>query len=81
MVRALEAPQRGQILIPHEEEFQPLIAVRNTVIQASLGELREAGYFERYARNIVPALLREPTTFANPGVPNDRRAWARRKPC
>ena len=59
MVRALESLQRGEILIPHDEDFQPLMAVRNTVLQASLGELREAGYFERYASNIAPSVLQE----------------------
>jgi hypothetical protein len=59
MVRALESLPRGEILIPHEEEFQPVTAVRNTVLQASLGELREAGYFERYAIHIEPSVLHE----------------------
>jgi|SoiMethySBSTD1v2_1073268.scaffolds.fasta_scaffold02406_21 hypothetical protein len=59
MVRALESLQRGEILIPHEEEYQPVMAVRNTLLQASLSELRDAGYYERYARNIDPAILRE----------------------
>jgi hypothetical protein len=71
MVRALES-QRGEILIPHDEDFQPLVAVRNTVLQASLGELRTAGYYERYAANIEPAVLEELASNLAPGwVPID----------
>jgi hypothetical protein len=66
-VRALESLPRGEILIPHEEEFQPVVAVRNTMLQASLSELREAGYFERYAKNIDPDVLEELTSNLGPG--------------
>lgn len=56
---ALESLQNAEILIPHEVGFRPTVAVRNTVIQASLAELREAGYFDRYAKNIDPSALGE----------------------
>lgn len=72
MARALESLQRGEILIPHDREFQPVMAVRNTVLQASLGELREAGYYERYASNIDPTMLRELSSNLAPSwVPID----------
>ena len=66
MVRALEPPPRGEILIPHEQDFQPVVALRNTMLQASLGELREAGYFERYTAHIDPAVLHELSTNLAP---------------
>jgi hypothetical protein len=66
MVRAHEALPRGEILIPHEEDFHPVVALRNTVLQASLVELREAGYFERYAVHIDPAVLHELSTNLAP---------------
>lgn len=46
-------------MIAHEQDFEPLTAVRNTVVQASLGELRFAGYYERYAANVDPDVLAE----------------------
>jgi hypothetical protein len=72
MLSPLESLPRGEILIPHEADFQPLMAVRNTIIQASLGELREAGYYERYAQNIHPSILHELTSNLAPSwVPID----------
>lgn len=59
MSRVLQPLQTAEILIPHEVGFQPLVAVRNTVIQASLGELREAGHYERYSEHIDADALRE----------------------
>ena len=71
-LRAPESLDRGQILIPHDKEFMPLTAVRNTVIQASLVELREAGYYERYVQHIDPASLQELTSNLAPSwVPID----------
>jgi hypothetical protein len=66
MSSALSSLHNAEVLIPHEVGFQPLVAVRNTLIQASLGELREAGYYDRYAEHVPVDILRELTSNLAP---------------
>jgi hypothetical protein len=67
MTSVLSSLQTAEILVPHEVAFRPLVAVRNTLIQASLGELREAGYYERYAQHIPETVLSELSSNLGPG--------------
>jgi hypothetical protein len=66
MSRALSSLQNAEVLIPHEAGFQPLVAVRNTLIQASLGEVRDAGYYERYAMHVPADVLAELSSNLGP---------------
>jgi hypothetical protein len=62
----------GEVLIPHEALVHPVTAVRNNVLQASLTLLRDSGFYERYAKLVDPAILRELTTNVAPSwVPID----------
>lgn len=46
-----------EIIIPHDAEAGPVTAVRNVVIQASLVELKNNGYYDRYTTLIAPDIL------------------------
>jgi hypothetical protein len=54
------------VFIPHEAVVRPVTAVRNNVLQASLTLLRDKGLYERYAKLVEPAILRELTTNISP---------------
>jgi hypothetical protein len=59
MTGTIHPPLQGEVVIPHEVDIKPLTAVRNTLIQSSLGLLRHKGYFDRYSENIDPQSLQE----------------------
>ena len=56
----------GEVIFPHDAEVQPVTAVRNNILQASLMLLRDAGLYERYAKLVEPATLYELTTNVTP---------------
>lgn len=61
-----------EILVAHDPSAGPSIAVRNLLIQSSLLELRESGYYERYAKNIEPKVLESLLASLAPGwIPMD----------
>ena len=45
----------------------PVTAVRNALLQSSLAEVREHGYFERYAQPIPADALQELSSNLGPG--------------
>lgn len=53
-----------EIIIPHDPAAQPVTAVRNVILQASLAKLRERGHFESYAKLIAPETLEELTAMS-----------------
>jgi hypothetical protein len=52
-------PAQGEVVIPHDADIKPLTAVRNTLLQLSLGQLRDRGHFELYSKHIDPNILQE----------------------
>lgn len=48
-----------EIIFPHDPAAEPLSGVRNVLLQASLGELKKHGYYERYAKLIDPSKLEQ----------------------
>jgi len=56
-----------EIVFPHEREIRPCTAVRNVVIQSSLAQLQDAGYYERYLKLIDPKQLEELLSSLAPG--------------
>jgi hypothetical protein len=56
----------GEVFIAHDAVVRPVTAVRNDVLQASLTFLRDRGWYERYAKLVDPAILRELTTNVAP---------------
>jgi hypothetical protein len=67
MSSALDLPPSGEVVVPHEKDVQPVTGVRNALLQSSLAEVREHGYFERYSRHIPPAALQELSSNLGPG--------------
>lgn len=65
--RESRAPEGREIVIPHEREIQPCTAVRNVVIQSSIAQLQDAGYYQRYLTLIDPELLADLTSSFAPG--------------
>src|SRR5215471_15738818 len=54
------APTRKrEIVVPHDAEIRPVTAMRSGLIQSSFTQLREHGYFERYAAHIDAGTLQE----------------------
>jgi hypothetical protein len=61
-----------EILVPHEPGAGRSTAVRNLLIQSSLLELKENGYYERYSKNIDPKVLESLLASLAPGwIPMD----------
>jgi hypothetical protein len=60
-------PDGREIMIPHVRDIQPCTAVRNVVIQSSIAQLQEAGYYERYLTIIDPQRLKELLSSFAPG--------------
>ncbi len=56
-----------EIVIAHEREVRPCTAVRNVVIQSSLSQLQDAGYYERYLTLIDPDRLQALLSSFAPG--------------
>jgi hypothetical protein len=65
------APATGQlpreIIFPHDPAAGPVTAVRNVVLQFSIAELKEHGYYDRYAELIDPKALDELLSSLGPG--------------
>lgn len=57
----------GEIVIPHAADFRPVSAVRNVLIQSSLGKVQESGHFERYKALIDPEALEHLLATLGPG--------------
>lgn len=60
-------PEGREIVFPHERDIKPCTAVRNVVIQSSLAQLQDAGYYERYLKLIDPQRLQELLSSLAPG--------------
>jgi hypothetical protein len=61
-----------EIVIPHDPAAGRLTAVRNVLIQASLGQLKAHGHYERYTKLIEPNLLEQLLSRLAPGwIPLD----------
>jgi len=59
------APLGREVIIPHLADVRPCSAIRNVVIQSSLAQLKEEGFYERYLKHIDPQKLEElKATFA-----------------
>jgi hypothetical protein len=56
-----------EIIIPHEREIRPCTAVRNVVIQSSIAQLQDAGYYDRYLSIIDPQVLKDLLSSFSPG--------------
>lgn len=56
---ALLPGETREIVVPHAAVVQPLTAVRNVLIQASLAELKANGYYDRYAALIDGSVLEQ----------------------
>ena len=72
MVRSAEElsddPARGrEIVIPHVADIKPSTAVRNVLIQSSLAQLKDEGFYDRYLKHIDPRTLLELESSFGPG--------------
>lgn len=56
-----------EIIFPHVPNIRPCSAIRNVVIQSSLAQLQEEGYYERYLKHIDPRTLEELKLTLSPG--------------
>jgi hypothetical protein len=56
----------GEIVIPHGPNTGPVTAVRNIVLQTSLGRLKAGGHFDLYASHMPPAVLEQLMTNVAP---------------
>ena len=56
-----------EIVFPFDKDIQPCTAVRNVVIQSSLQQLQDNGYYDRYLKLIDPKLLEELMSSFAPG--------------
>jgi hypothetical protein len=61
------AADTREIVIPHQPGSGPLTAVRNVLIQASLGQLKTQGHYDRYVRLIEPRQLEDLLSRLGPG--------------
>lgn len=46
-----------EILVPHSAEIRPVTAVKFLLMQSSIGQLQQVGFFARYAEIIDPKVL------------------------
>jgi hypothetical protein len=81
MASALDPTQSGEVVVPHEKDVQPVTAVRNALLQSSLAEVREHGYFERYSQHIPAAALEELSSNLGPGWVSNELAHAHYGAC
>jgi len=56
-----------QVIIPHVADFHPVTAVKNVLIQASLSQLQNAGFYERYSKLVDPMVLEQLLSSLGPG--------------
>lgn len=70
-----------EIVFPHVADFRPCSGVRNVVIQSSLGQLQEAGYYERYLEHMDPQKLEELRSSLGPGWTPIAHAFAHYQAC
>jgi hypothetical protein len=56
-----------EIIIPHTPESGPVTAVKNVLLQSSLTQLQDHGYYDRYARLVDPKVLQELASSLGPG--------------
>jgi len=51
------AYSKPRIVVAHSTDSRPVTAVKNMLIQASLGQIQNAGFYERYSKLIEPQVL------------------------
>jgi hypothetical protein len=56
-----------EIVLPHEPEAGPLTALRNVLIQFSIGQLKATGHYQRYSELIDKDVLADLLTRLGPG--------------
>jgi hypothetical protein len=56
-----------EVVIPHDPKAGPVSAVRNVLIQSSLGNLKASGYYDRYVQLIAPEVLAQLLSSLGPG--------------
>lgn len=58
---------RGEVLVEHDPTAGDVTEVRNLVIQSSLSELKQHGFYERYQKCIAPDVLDDLLSRVAPG--------------
>jgi hypothetical protein len=48
-----------EVIVPYEPLAGPVTAVRNTVVQSSIAQLKSLGHYQRYVRLIAPDVLEQ----------------------
>jgi hypothetical protein len=56
-----------EIIIPHTPESGPVTAVKNVLLQTSLTQLQDNGYYDRYAKLVDQKVLQELASSLGPG--------------
>jgi hypothetical protein len=64
---AAEPNGTREVVIPHDPKAGPVSAVRNVLLQSSLGNLKASGYYDRYVQLIAPELLAQLLSSLGPG--------------
>ncbi len=63
----LPAYSKPRIVFAHTADSRPVTAVKNVLIQTSLGQIQNAGFYERYSKLIEPQVLEQLLSSVGPG--------------
>src|ERR1700748_3529222 len=58
---------RGEVLVAHDPNAGDVTEVRNLVVQSSITELKQHGFYERYQKCIAPDALEDLLSRVAPG--------------